>query len=151
MKFEWKCKIFNHGNAFENVVCENGGHFVQGEMSWKSSSGVTSAKFSSDCKTFSSFFQLLLSRLVSILLITLWTALWKCILNPGHPCFRLAWHQVYASITVYKTSGRPFANATCQLYGRLLNGGNWSVLATAKEPSTKCLTRYIWRYLMQHY
>ena len=47
--------------------------------------------------------------------------------------------------TVYKTSGRPFANATCQLYGRLLNGGNWSVLATAKEPSTKCLNRYIWR------
>ena len=54
-------------------------------------------------------------------------------------------------MSVYKTSGRPFANATCQLYGRLLNGGDWSVLATAKEPLTTCLTRYIWRYLMQQY
>ena len=25
--------IFIRGNSFENVVCQNGGHFVQGEMS----------------------------------------------------------------------------------------------------------------------
>ena len=56
-----------------------------------------------------------------------------------------------ADEAVYKTSGRPFANATCQLYGRLLNGGSWSVLSTAKEPSTECLTSYVWRYLVQHY
>ena len=32
VKFELiKQKIINE-NAFENVVCENGGHFVQGEM-----------------------------------------------------------------------------------------------------------------------
>ena len=27
------CIIFIQENAFENIVCQNGGHFVQGEMS----------------------------------------------------------------------------------------------------------------------
>ena len=28
-----------HENAYENIVCDNGGHFVRGEMSKKSTSG----------------------------------------------------------------------------------------------------------------
>ena len=35
-KFQWNLNrnyiIFIQENAFENVVCQNGGHFVQGEM-----------------------------------------------------------------------------------------------------------------------
>ena len=33
VKFESEFYLFNQENAFENVVCQNGGHFVQGEMS----------------------------------------------------------------------------------------------------------------------
>ena len=37
-KFHWNLNqnsiIFIQENAFENVVCQNGGHFVQGEMSY---------------------------------------------------------------------------------------------------------------------
>ena len=29
-------KLFIHGNASENIACQNGGHFVQGKMSLKS-------------------------------------------------------------------------------------------------------------------
>ena len=33
VKFESEFYPFIQENAFENVVCQNGGHFVQGEMS----------------------------------------------------------------------------------------------------------------------
>ena len=33
VKFYRYSTIFIQENAFENVVCQNGGHFVQGEMS----------------------------------------------------------------------------------------------------------------------
>ena len=36
MNFQWNLNlnsiIFIQENAFENVICQNGGHFVQGEM-----------------------------------------------------------------------------------------------------------------------
>ena len=33
MKFQQNTKLFIRANAFENVVCESGGLFVQDEMS----------------------------------------------------------------------------------------------------------------------
>ena len=37
MKFDRNYISFIQENAFENVVCQNGGHFVQGKMSQTSS------------------------------------------------------------------------------------------------------------------
>ena len=33
-KFQWNSIVFIQNNAFEIVVCQNGGHFVQKNMSW---------------------------------------------------------------------------------------------------------------------